>query len=113
MAVDTRQVSAASDTVGVRAIHMKSNCIPTVVPKLAAAPQAASEVVQTRPRDSCCMDLLPPVGECIESLELDAPDAVVSGMEAASGSSMAGSDISVGPDVLQTAVSVTIVVSEK
>ena len=66
VAVDTRQVSASSDTVVFREIHMKSECIPTVVPKLAAAPQAASEVVQPRPRDSCCMDLLPPVGECIE-----------------------------------------------
>ena len=65
VAVDTRQVSAVSDAVGFRAIHMKSECIPTVVPKLAAAPQAASKVVQTRPRDSCCMDFLPPVGECI------------------------------------------------
>ena len=80
VAVDTRQVYAASDTVGVRVIDMKSECIPTVVPKLAAAPQAASEVVQTRPRDSCCMDLLPPVGECIESIGVDAPDAVASGM---------------------------------
>ena len=113
VAVDTRQVSSASDTVGVCTIHMKSECIPTVVPKLAAAPQAASEVVQTRPRVSCCMDLLPPVGECIESLRIDAPDAVVSGMEAVGGSSTAGSDICVGLDVLQTAVSVTTVVSEK
>ena len=113
MAVDTRQVSAASDTVGFRAIHMKSECIPTVVPKLAAAPHAASEVVQPRPRDSCCMDFLPPVGECIESLGIDVPDAVVSGMEVAGGSSTADSDISVGLDVLQTAVSVTTVVSEK
>ena len=78
VAVDTRQVSAASDTVGVRVIHVPSECIPTVVPKLAAAQQAASEVVQTRPRDFCCMDLLPPVGECIESLGVDAPDAVAS-----------------------------------
>ena len=113
VAVATRQVSAASDTVGVHAIHVTSECIPTVVPKLAAAPQAASEVVQTRPRDSCCMDLLPPVGESIESLGVDAPDAVASGMEAAGGSSKVGSDICVGPDVLQTAVSVTTVVSEK
>ena len=113
VAVDTRQVSAASDTVGVRTIHVTSECIPTVVPKLAAAPQAASEVVQMRPRDSCCMDLLPPVGECIESLGVDAPDAVASGMEAAGGSSKVGSDICVGPDVLQTAVSVMTVVSEK
>ena len=44
VAVDTRQVSAASDTV---------------VSKLAAAPQAASEVVQPRPRDYGCTDLLP------------------------------------------------------
>ena len=113
MEVDTRQVSAASDTVGFRAIHMKSECIPTVVPKLAAVPQAASEVIQTRPRDSCRMDLLPPVGECIESLGIDTLDAVVSGMKVASGSSTADSDISVGPDVLQTAVSGTTVVSEK
>ena len=62
MAVDTRQVSAASDTVVSREIHRKSECIPTVAPKLAAAPQAASEVVQPRPRDSGCMDLHPPVG---------------------------------------------------
>ena len=65
VAVDTRQVSAASDTVVSREIHRKSECILTVVPKLAAAPRAASEVVQPRPRDSGCMDLLPPVGECL------------------------------------------------
>ena len=86
VAVGTNQVSAASDTVGVREIHVTSECIPTVVPRLAAAPQAASEVIQTRPRHSCCMDLLPPVGESIESLDVDAPDAVASGMEAAGGS---------------------------
>ena len=76
-AVDTRQVSAVSDTVDSREIHRKSECIPTVVPKLAAAPQAASEVVQPRPRDSGCMDLLPPVGECLESLGMDTPDDVM------------------------------------
>ena len=113
VAVDTRQVSAVSDTVVSREIHRKSECIPTVVPKLAAAPQAASEVVQPRPRDSGCMDLLPPVGECLESLGMDTPDAVVSGMEVAGGSPTADIDISWGPDVLQTAVSVTTVVSEK
>ena len=42
VAVDTRQVSASSDTVVVSGIHMMSECIPTVTPKLAAAPQAAS-----------------------------------------------------------------------
>ena len=113
MAVDTRQVSAASDTVVSREIHRKSECIPTVVPKLAAAPQAASEVVQSRPRDSCCMDLLPPVGECLESLGIDTRDAVVSGMEVAGGSPPADINISGGPDVLLTVVSVTTVVSEK
>ena len=113
MAVDTRQVSAASDTVVSRAIHRKSECIPTVVPKLAAAPQAASEVIQPRPRDSGCMDLLPPVGECLESLGMDTPDAVASGMEVAGGSPPADIDISRGPDVLQTAASVMAVVSEK
>ena len=54
--VDTRQVSDASDTVVSRKIHGKSECVPTVVPKLAAAPQAASEVVQPRPRDYGYMD---------------------------------------------------------
>ena len=84
------------------------------MPKLAAAPQAASEVVQPRPRDSGCMDLLPPpVGECLESLRMDTPDAVVSGTEVAGGSPPADIDISGGPDVLQTAVSATTVVSEK
>ena len=113
VAVDNRQVSAASDTVGVSGIHMTSECILTVMPKLASAPQAASEVVQTRPRGYCCMDLLPPVGEGIESLDVDAPDAVASGKEAAGGSSKVGSDSCMVPDVLQTAVSVMTVVSEK
>ena len=35
---------------------MMSECFPTVTPKLAAAPQAASEVDQTRPRGYCCMN---------------------------------------------------------
>ena len=113
VAVYTRQVSAASDTVVSREIHRKSKCIPTVVPKLAVAPQAASEVVQPRPRDSGCMDFLPPVGECLESLGMDTPGAVVSGMEVAGGSPPADIDISGGPDVLQPAISVMTVVSEK
>ena len=101
VAVDTRQVSTASGTVVSPEIHRKSECIPTVVPKLAVAPQAASEVVQPRPRDSCCMDLLPSVGECLESLGIDTPNAVVSGMEVAGGSPPADIDISGGPDLLQ------------
>ena len=93
MAVDTRQVSAASDTEVSREKHRKSECIPTVVPKLAVAPQAASEVGQPRPRDSGCMDLLPPVGECLESLGMDTLDDVVSGVEVAGGSPPADIDI--------------------
>ena len=49
VAVDTEWVSAASDAVVSRETHKKSECVPTVVPKLAAAPQAASEVIQPRP----------------------------------------------------------------
>ena len=41
VAVDARQVSASSDAVVSRKIHRKSECVTTVVPKLAAAPQAA------------------------------------------------------------------------
>ena len=48
-----------------------------------------------------------------KSMEIDTPDAVVSGMEVAGGSPPADIDISEGPDVLQTAVSVTTVVSEE
>ena len=48
VAMDTRQVSTVSDTVVSREIHRKSECIPTVVPKLAAVSQVASEVVQPR-----------------------------------------------------------------
>ena len=113
MAVDTRQVSAASDTVVSRRIHRKSECVPTVVPKLAAAPQAASEVVQPRPRDYSCTDLRPPVGECLESLGIDTSDAGESGMEVAGGSPPADIDISVGPDVLPTATSMTTEVKER
>ena len=47
------------------------------------------------------------------SLGIDTLDAVVSGMEVAGGSPPADIDISGGPDVLPTAISVTTVVSEK
>ena len=83
------------------------------MPTLAAAPQTASEVAQPRPRDYGCTDSLPPVGECLESLGMDTPDAGESGMEVAGGSPPANMDICVVPDVLQTAISVTTVVSEK
>ena len=109
----TYEVSAASDTVVSRKIHRKSKCVPTVVPKLAAAPQAASEVVQPRPRDYGCTYLLPLVGEWLESLGIDTLDAGGSGMEVAGGSPPAVMDISLVPDVLQTAVSVTTEMSER
>ena len=113
VAVDTRQVSIASDTNVVSGIHMMSECIPTVTPKLAVAPQAASEVAQTRPRGYCCMNLLPPMGESIESLDVHAPDALASGKETSGGSSEVGSDICVVLDMLQTVVSVRAVVTKK
>ena len=81
VAVDTEWVSAASDAVVSRKTHKNSECVPAVVPKLAAAPQAASEVIQPRPTDSGCTDLLPSLNDCRESLGLGTPDAVESGME--------------------------------
>ena len=112
VAVDTEWVAAASDAVVSRETHKNSECVPTVVPKLAAAPQAASEVIQPRPPDSGCTDLLPPVNDCRESLGLGTPDAVESGMEVAGGIPQAEIDISIITDVLPTAVSVTTQVSE-
>ena len=110
VAVDTRQASAASDS---REIHRKSECGPTVVPMLAAAPQTASEVVQPKPRDYGYTDSLPPVGECLDSPSIDTPDAGESGMEIASGNPPADIDICVVSDVLPTAICVRTVVSDK
>ena len=67
VAVDARQVSAASDTVVSQKIHRKSEFVTTVVPKLAAAPQADYEVVQPRPPDYGYMDSLPPGIGCLDS----------------------------------------------
>ena len=113
VAVDTEWVSAASDAVVPRETQNNSECVPTVVPKLAAAPQAASEVILPRPPDSGCTDLLPPVDVCRELLGLGTPDAVESGMEVAGGIPPAEIDISVNPDMLPTATSVTTEVSEE
>ena len=113
VAVDAEQVSAASDAVVSRGTHTNSECVPTVMPKLAATPQAASEVVQPRPPDSGCTDLLPPVDNCRESLGLGTPDVAESGMEVAGGIPPAESDISVNPDMLPTATSMTTEVSEE
>ena len=74
MAVDARQVSAASDTVVSRKIHRKSECVTTVVPKLAAAPQAAYEVVQPRPPDYGYTDSFPLGSGCLDSPRIDTPE---------------------------------------
>ena len=89
-------MSAASDTVVSRKIHRKSECVKTVVPKLAAVHQAAYEVFQPRPRGSGCLD----------SPRIDTPEAVVSSMEVAGGSPPAEINISRSPDRLQTELSV-------
>ena len=112
-AVDTEQVSAASDAVVSRETCMISVCVPTVMPKLAATPQAASEVVQPRRPDCGCTDLLLLVGEFRELLGLGTPDAGESGMEITSGSPPADSDISADSDMLQTAISVMTQMSDK
>ena len=87
--------------------------VPTVVPKLAVASHAASEVTQPRPPESSCTDLLPPVDNYRESLGLGTPDAVESGKEVAGGIPPAEIDISVNPELLLTATSVTTEVSEE
>ena len=48
MAVDTRRISIDKDTDVVSEIYVMPDCIPAVMPMLAVAPQAASEVAQTR-----------------------------------------------------------------
>ena len=110
MAVDSRQVSAATNS---REIHRKSECVPTVVHTLAAVPQTTSEVVQPKPRDYGYTDSLPPVGECLESLGIDTPDAGESGMEMAGGNPPANIEICVVPDVLPSEISVKTAVSDK
>ena len=113
VAVDTRRISIAQDPDVVSGIHVMPDCVPAVMPMLAAAPQAASEVAQTRSRGDCSMNLLLPVDGSMEPLDDDAAEVLSSGREPAAGSSDVGSDVCVVPDLLQTAVSVTTVVSEK
>ena len=59
------------------------------------------------------MNLLLPVDGSMEPLDVDAPEVLSSGREPAIGSSEVGRDVCVIPDLLQTAVSVTTVASEK
>ena len=132
VAVDDRQVSAASDTVVSRKIHRKSECVTTVVPRLAAAPHAAYEVVQPRPLDDSYTDSLPLGSGCLVSPRFDtpegsppaeinssrSPDSLQTELSVTSAVMVGGSpppdiDICVVPDTLQTEVSVTAVLSEK
>ena len=122
-------------TVVSRKIHSKSECVTIVVPKLAAAPQAAYEVVQPRPRDYGYTDSLPPGSGCLDSPRIDTPEVAggsppaeinvsrspdrlqteisVTTTEMAGGSPPANIDICVVPDVLPIAISVKSVVSDK
>ena len=79
MAVDTRRISIDQDTYVVSGIYVMPDCIPAVMPMLAAVPQAASEVAQTRHRGDCSMNLLLPVDGSIEPLDDDAPEILSSG----------------------------------
>ena len=94
LAVDARQISAASETEAWKK-HRKSECIMTVVPTLAAVSQADYEVVQPRPLGYGYMDSLPLGIGCLESLRIDTPD----------GSPLA--EIKISPDTLQTEWSAT------
>ena len=99
-----KTISSGSDTVVSRKIHRKSECVTTVGPKLAAAPQATYEVVQPRPPDYGYTDSHPPGSGCLDSPRIDTP---VSSMEVAGGSSPAAIKIIRSPDRLQTEISVT------
>ena len=99
LAVDTIN----QDTDVVSGIYVMPDCIPAVMPMLAAAPQATSEVARTRHRGDCSVNLLLPVDGIIEPLDDD---------DAAGGSSEVGSDVCVVQDLLPTAVSVRTVVAE-
>ena len=112
MAVDTRRVSIDQDTDVVRGIYVMPDCIPAVMPMLAAAPQAASEVAQRRHRGDCSVNLLLPVDGSIEPLDDDASEVLSAGREPAGGRSEVGSDVCVVQDLLPTVVSVRTVVAE-
>ena len=80
-AVDFRRDSIVPDTDVCGGIYVMPDCIPIVVPKSAAVPQAASVVAQTRPRGGCGSNLLLPVDRSMEPLDDDAPDVLISGRE--------------------------------
>ena len=129
---NTVAADAASDTLVFWKKHRKSESVTTVVPGLAPAPQAAYEVVQSRPPDYSYTDSLPLGSGCLVSPRFDtlegsppaeinisrSPDSLhteisVTSTEMAGGSPPVDIDIGVAPDTLQTEVSVTTVLSEK
>ena len=83
VAVERRRMSIAPDTDVVSGIYVMPDCIPAVMPMLAAVLQAASSVTQTRPRGECSSNVLLPVDGSIEPLDDDAPDVLISGREPA------------------------------
>ena len=132
VAADARQVSAASNTIIYRKIHRKSECVTTVGPGLAAAPQAAYEIVQPRPPDYSYTDSLPLGSGCLVSPRCDTPEGSppaeintsrsqdslqteisVTSTDMAGGSPPVDINIFVAPDTLQTEVFVMTVMSEK
>ena len=112
MAVDTRRISIAPDTDVVSGIYVMPDCIPAVMPMLAAMPQAASTVALPRPRGDCSSNLLLPVDGSIEPLENYAPVVLTSGREPAGIVLEVGSDVCMIPDLLPVAVSMKTVVAE-
>ena len=132
VAADARQESSASDTVVSRKIHRKSECVTTIAPGLAAAPQAAYEIVQPRRPDYSYTNPLPLGSGCLVAPRCDTPEGSppaemnisksldslqteisVMSTEMAGGSPPVDLDILVTPDTLQTEVSVMAVMSEK
>ena len=119
VAVDARQVSATSDTVVSQKKHRKSECVATVVPKLAAAPQANYEVVQPRPPDYGYTNSLPPGSRCLDLPRIHTPEGSPPAeirpishvtdilMEMTGGSPPAEIYISRGPGMLQISVTAT------
>ena len=63
VAVDTKWVSAASDAVVSWETHKKSECVPTVVPKLAAAPPSSFSRAHSAETSRFRMHGLTPAGE--------------------------------------------------
>ena len=74
VAVDARQVSATSDTVVSRKIHRKSECVTTVVPKLAAALRPTTRLFSRDLQITVAMDSIPPGSGCLDSPRIHTPE---------------------------------------